>query len=356
MGRAMAISFKCPKCSHGLTVADELARTPVRCPGCTATVTVPGALTARPPVSAPDADEEDEDFPPSHRTRRRPPRDDEDDSRRPRRRSRRDEVEDEENDLDIRRRPSRRAMGAWARVGTGLLLVFLATWIYVVALAMLAVGFLEVVTAGDQPGRKNDLAATTPFVIGGLCLLLSWIFSLIGYGMGIGAPGRNGESGLAISALCVGALVVLLALVLLIQVADLSEARRRPRGFDDPWGQPKRQTESIVPVSLMLSLAEPGRLAVFAFFVWAVGKSLRQPRVATSGLVLGVALPCFGIATLLLQTVVGGMSNTNQEAGWLAPVVVLFEVVLAAGMMVWYAVVVWSARKAVEQYLYEAED
>ncbi len=338
----MTISFNCPKCSHGLTVADDLVRTPVRCPGCTATVTVPGAVTDRPRAFAPEPEEEDEP-PRSRRPRRRPSRE-EDDYRRPRRRSPREEDEDEE-DLDIGRRPSRRATGAWARVGTGLLVVFIATWVYVVALAMLGVGFLEAVAGEGGPGRKADPLSTTPFAIAGLCLLLSWIFSLIGYGMSVGAPGRNGESGMAISALSVGAVVVLLALVLGIQLADLSAAQKRPpHRFDEPWGRAEPRTESIAPVAIMLSLAEPGRLAVFAFFVWAVGKSLRTPRVATSGLVLGIVLPCFCVATLLVQTLVGGLGARKQEATWVGPVLSLFGILVGAGIMVWYALVMWSAR------------
>jgi hypothetical protein len=346
----MSIVFNCPKCSQPLTVGDEHARSQVRCPACAATVTVPGPVRAEPLEAIPLAEPVPESPP---RPRSRPPFDEDEP---PRRRPLR--FDDDEDDYSVRSRRIHRSLrtGDWGRAASALMLNFVASWFHIAAYVVVGIGILAMLDNTSTKPSSSDGPFTAFLLLGGCVVFVAWLLSLIGYGIGIGTPGKNGESGLAITALIVGGLVLLLAFVLGMQFMELGSAQERMRPNQrGPTPNLSSIRETIQVVSIMLALLEVARLTLFAFYVWAIGKSLAKPPVATAGITLGVTLPLVLGGIFIINLMLAATLGRNPDRLWMVVSVYLIEMLVLVGIMLWYALVLWSARKAVELYLRASE-
>jgi hypothetical protein len=297
-------------------------------------------------------EEDDEDDRPSRRGRRRDDDDDEDDrpSRRGRgssRRRRDDDDDDYDDDYDDDRGKKARARQKkklWGRAGTGVFLNFLAMCFYtgVVGIALLMYvimmisaasgSFSGIATGGGLAGILGYLAM--------FLALASIVLAVVGYSLTITTPGKNGEMGLAIASLSLGGIVLLITFYVLFTMFFGASRLAYSRG----------PLEALGMMMFLLPLLEIARLTVFAFYVWAVGKSTRDEGVASGGLLLGILVPSvlFGMALVnwLLVSVV--LSHAGRAGAVMAMILVFIDLLGLIGLFGWYALVLSSTKKAID--------
>src|SRR5262249_263095 len=172
-------------------------------------------------------DDDDDDRPRSRRGRRDEEYDEDDD--RPRRgsRRRRDEGDDyddyddaDRGDPDRRKKArAKQRRRAWQKTGTGVFLGFISMCIYTgawgVGLLIYLMSFIMLVSGGV--GMAGFVG-----ILGYLCMglsVVSWILFIVGCGFTVVCPGKNGEMGLGITSLSLGAVTLMFFLYLLLAAA-----------------------------------------------------------------------------------------------------------------------------------------
>ncbi len=312
-------------------------------------------VTSRPSRRREEDDEEDE--PRGRRSRgRRDEEEDEDDrpSRRKRASARRsrdddddydDDEEDEDDDRSDRRKKARarKRKQAWRRAGAGVFLNFIAMCLYTGACG---VGLLMYIVTLITAASRSQAGAATGFgfvgILGYLVLgliLVNWILSIIGYSMTIATPGRHGEMGLAIASVSLGAIVLLLFLSMM---------------FGDFGGLGAMSIRGAMDFGMMMMLfplIEIARTTVFAFYIWDVGKSIKDEAVESSGLMLGILVPSvlFGLALfswLFMTLVVRNMSPGS--AVYVVAILAFLNSLALIGLWGWYALVLSTAKRSID--------
>ncbi len=93
----------------------------------------------------------------------------------------------------------------------------------------------------------------------------------------------------------------------------------------------------------VLPLMEVSRLTLFALYIWAAGRCLRDQETSSAGFVLGIVVPsgCFG-AGLILWLI--GFAMKNVTSVWPGLIIGTFYGMALIGLLVWYIFVVGNAR------------
>ena len=355
----MPIKFKCSKCGHEMTVKDELAGKQGKCPACKAVLTVPApgaaskpaaAAPSRPAPSPPkkvvEEVEEDvveaeveEDEPPRKKkgsitekpaARRRKDEDEEDEDEdeeedRPKKRKRgitaklsgsrrrRDDEEEEEEDRqddegdeDSGRGRTREARAGWQKARLGVYLNQISMWIYAgVWGLMIAMFFMSCIlgaalVTGGAGGASGALTILTlmSYLWYGLWLGL-WVTSLIGYIFIIMTPGKNNEKALGITCTSLLGAELIVILIMIITSASILSG-----GLIGSNADPRAILEGALMLMLLAFLCEVGRNTVFAAYVQAVGRTLKDRKTRESGHGLLILTPILGLSIPLIDYLV----------------------------------------------------
>jgi hypothetical protein len=375
----------CPKCRSILRLSEKLRGKKVKCPGCGATLTLPGGSAKSKPEhpafevvddervqetprrpSRP-ARAEDEDEPPrKSRVRSRRTDEEEDEERRPRRRRREDddeeerprsrrrweEDEDEEDDWEDEDRARR---GQLRRARLGLLLNLIAASLYLGALGMafliLFIGILS---------TSLDLNV---FALAGLPGMANWVVALVGFGFCLAGPRKYGALGLAIATMAVA------VVHLMIVVFDLT---RNAHSVEFVWPSSPTNWGAMVThltyladlsdymrsqldwINLVTGLLELARLILFLLWIRAAALQVKAYALGRGALAALIVLP----STLGVQIIVNLLfylifKNTKVTSlGTLKFIVILkFSIIFLPliAFVVWYLLLLIRARQVIDR-------
>lgn len=388
----MAIKFNCPKCGQELNVKDELAGKAGKCPRCKATVTVPSIVPSSPrSVPGPvrkraddveeieeveeveeveviddddrprkssrtgkkkndfDFTEEDDDEPRRKKRSRRDEEEEEDDriTRRPRKASARRREDDDEDEYDDegggsekrKKALARQRRAAWRKATTGMFLMFISMCTYTGGWAVVALSLLVVIlgTIAKSIGIIG-FAGILMYLFYGL-LFVSWILFIVAGAFMVTTPGKNGEMGLGIAALSVGAVSLLFALYLFIA---------GEMGLD--FGSGGFGMRGNVFVVLLLPLLELARLSLLALYQWAVSKAMKERALVDTSLMLAIIIPSSLFAMLLVSYLLGLALIPPSSIGvlYLLEFLALLEMGGWAGLMAWLTLHTMAVRDSME--------
>jgi hypothetical protein len=290
-----------------------------------------------------DDDADDEDEP----RRKKKSRRDDDEDEEPRRgkrasaRRRRDEDEDDDYDDDDeggssekrKKARERQRRKAWKTATTGVFLNFISMCAYTGGCAVVLLAFLVVLLA--------TLVKSTGFlsfagILGYLAIglfMVAWIVYIVGSGFLVVSPSKNGEKGLGITCVSVGA--VLLAFTIYIWVAVEVDITGLLPG---PMGGGGKGMRTFTIVILFWPLVEWARLSMFALYQWAASKTMKEGELVATSLMLAIVIPSAGFGSFIVVWLLGMVfsSSPSMALVYLMQFVILLMVGGWAALMGWF--------------------
>jgi predicted Zn finger-like uncharacterized protein len=331
----------CPECHAVLNAPEQALGGTVRCPRCNAVFAAsagennPPARPASPPL------------PPS-----RPATDDYDE-----RPSRRREDAPDAWDEVATVRPLPEDYHAWRSVQTGAGVYLTGHVLYLSGVGLLLLLLLRSLSAGPGSGwndRTPVLILGLLGVLAGLLIASNWVLAVIATGFWAPAPVRYGARGLAIACLVIGGLALLeMPSLFLRLLTGVHPVLRGPedRFLDDPFLM--RPAEFL----FVLFVLEASRLALFPFFLRAVGKGLHSQTLASQGMALGIGtLVLLGgtlgldVLALLFRTTAAMPGIWNERSG-LGALLMVINMGTPLAVLVWGVIVLQSARRVLRTKL-----
>jgi hypothetical protein len=235
---------------------------------------------------------------------------------------------------------------------------------HILYLCGMAVLFFVVfmVTLGGSPPPRERLVGVGVGLLMIVCLLMvlsNWALAVVGTGFWVPAPVRYGARGLAVACLVLGALTLLEVPGIFLRLAEGVRAPTQGRPpLVGPGPMPAPELSHVLPSELLLlALLEVTRLALFPFFLRAVGRNLNAAALTLQGLSLGVGTVLLFAGTLGLDVLVLLFREAHvgptfwRTDGGLNTLLLFINLLVPLAVLLWGVFVLQSARRTIRSKL-----
>jgi hypothetical protein len=258
---------------------------------------------------------------------------------------------------------SRAERDGWKKARVGVVLNQVTMWLYTAIWGIVLLGFFLLCTMGigemsNPRGREPSSALNFAVLLNHVTNVLwigVWIVSLIGYIFAIMTPGRNGEKGLAITALA-----MLVAAMVLRGVLFFTSEFRFAATFRGP--EILETLRGILVLTLLLYLLEVARNTIYAIYIHAVGRTLRSRRTRQTGQSLFILVPALCLSVPLIdyllirfvavESAAAGPQQPGNEAT--AGIIVLVTFLGTVGsflfLSIFYGVKLGRPKRTIEEF------